>query len=222
MQLMKAQTSMKDRLDQFVRDCLESGQSKDEINRVLEEAGWNRDAIAHALESYSDVTFVVPVPAPKSEFHAKEAFQYLVSFITLYISAFSFGALLYSFIDIAFYDSSDFGVPGAGIPMSIAALIVAYPIYVYFTWRLFKEERQDYSRNMSSVGRWLTYLTLVVTASVIIGDLIALIFSFITGGVALTFVLKVLVVLLITGTIFLFYRWRLKKGEERESLSISN
>ena len=214
------QIRMKDRLEQFVGESLSAGQTREQINTVLHEAGWNQEAINHALALYSKVQFAVPVPAPKSEFHAKEAFQYLVSFITLYISAVSFGALLYAFIDIALYDPSDYGMPGAGIPMAISALIVAYPVYLYFTWRLFKEERQDFSRNISSIGRWLTYLTLAVTASVIIGDLIALIFTFLTGGLALRFLLKVLVVLLITGTIFLFYRWRLKQGEERESHSI--
>ncbi len=211
---------MKDRLEHFVSDSLAAGLTKEEVARALTEAGWNQEAVSHALALFSDVQFAVPVPAPKSEFHAKEAFQYLVSFITLYISAFSFAALLYAFIDLAFYDPGDYGMPGSGIPMAIAALMVAYPVYLYFTWRLFKEEKQDFSRNNSNVGRWLTYITLAVTASVIIGDLIALIFTFLTGGLALRFVLKVLVVLIITGTIFLFYRWRLKQGEDRETVSI--
>lgn len=213
---------MKDRLEQFVGESLTAGQTRVQISDALNKAGWNKEAIDHALSSYSQVEFTVPVPSPQAEFHAKEAFQYLVSFITLYISAFSFGALLYSFIDIAFYDSTDYGSPGAGIPMSISALLVAYPVYLYFTWNLFKEEKKNFSRSMSSVGRWLTYLTLAITASVIIGDLIALIFTFLTGGLALRFLLKVIVILLITGSIFLFYRWRLKQGEDREITSPEN
>ena len=211
---------MKDRLEQFVYNCLSSGQSREQISHVLSEAGWNEESIIHALQCYSETVFPFPVPAPKTEFHAKEAFQYLVSFITLYISAFSVGGLLYSFIDITFYDASDYAAPGAGIPMAISSLIVAYPVYMYFTWRLFREEQKDFSRNISNVGKYLTYLTLVITASVIIGYLIALIFVFLTGGLAVTFILKVLVILLIAGTIFLFYRWRLKKGEDRESFTV--
>jgi hypothetical protein len=59
----------------------------------------------------------------------------------------------------------------------------------------------------------LTYITLFVAAGVLIGDLISLVFNFLGGELTVRFVLKVLTVGVIAGTIFGHYLWDLRKEE---------
>ena len=75
---------------------------------------------------------------------------------------------------------------------------------------------QDPERRQSLVRKWLTYLTLVVVAGVLIGDSISLLFNVLGGETTWRFFLKSLVVFLIGGAILGFYLAGLQK-EEKES-----
>jgi hypothetical protein len=74
---------------------------------------------------------------------------------------------------------------------------------------------RDPEKRSSKIRKWLTYLTLFVTAGVIIGDLIALIFNLLGGEITTRFALKSLVILGIAGLIFGYYLWDLKKEEKQ-------
>ena len=92
-------------LNQFIRDALSKGISKPEIEAKLLEAGWPDDEIQEALSAWADTEFRVPVPRPKPYLSAREAFTYLVLFTLLYASAWSFGELLFQFVNKAFPDA---------------------------------------------------------------------------------------------------------------------
>src|SRR3989344_5692828 len=77
----------------FVKEALERGQSRDQIKGVLEQAGWKPDEVSNALQAYAEVSFPIPVPRSKPYMNAREAFLYLLLFLTLYWSSFSFGQL---------------------------------------------------------------------------------------------------------------------------------
>lgn len=207
-------------LQSFIRASLEKGIKRDQIRSVLLGAGWQEDEIAKALSLFADVDFPVPVPRPRPYLDAKEAFLYLVSFITLYISAFSFGALVFSFIDLWFPDAARYGyydVSRSGLRMSISSLIVAFPLYVWITLRLRKARIQDPERRESKVRKWLVYLTLVIASSIIIGDLISILFNLLGGELTIRFLFKALTVLLITSAIFGYHLSDFRK-EEKEIL----
>jgi len=91
-------------LTDFVKVSLQSGATKGEIKTALIEAGWSGDQIADALATFSDVNFVVPIPKPKAQLSARDAFFYLVTFVTLYVSAFHLGSLLFDFVNLALPD----------------------------------------------------------------------------------------------------------------------
>ena len=57
----------------------------------------------------------------------------------------------------------------------------------------------------SGVRRWLTYLTLFVTACTITGDLITLLFYFLDGELSVRFLLKVVAILVLCGVPFAYY-----------------
>jgi len=198
----------------FVKESLTKGQSRASIQEALLLGGWQEQEIAKALNSFADVDFPVPVPKKRPYLVAREAFLYLVSFITLYITAFSFGALVFSFIDIWFPDPLRFG--GGVSRTAIASLIVAFPIFLVLTRALRKGAAQDPERKDSRVKKWLTYLTLVIAAGILIGDLITVLSSLLGGELTMRFFLKAFVVFVVAGSIFGYYLSDLQK-EEKES-----
>ncbi len=200
----------------FIKEALAKGQSKEKITEALSAAGWREDEVRAALNTYADVNFPVPVPRRRPYLSAREAFIYLVLFTCLYLSSWSFGALLFEFIGRAFpdplvqYGSYD----QSGVRMSVSMLIVAFPIYLWLSRLTLGEIRRDPDKKTSKIRKWLTYLTLFVAAGFIIGSLIALLFNLLGGEMTVRFFLKVLTVLLIAGMIFGYYLWDLRSDEK--------
>ena len=209
---------MSTELHLFVRQALEQGQGRAEIKSVLLQAGWQEEEVKKALSAFAEVQFPVPVPRPKPYLQAREAFLYLISFITLYITAFSFGYLIFAFIDKAFPDPLSIGgrFYSGGLRTAISSIIIAFPLYLFLMWRLAKAVALDPERRKSMVRKWLTYLTLVIAAAIIIGDLIALLSNVLGGERSIRFSLKAFTILTITGSIFGYYLWSLQQEEKEK------
>jgi len=205
---------MNNELHSFVKESLAQQKSRASIKEALLSAGWQDQEITKALSSFAEVDFPIPVPKKKPYLAAREAFLYLVSFITLYITAISFGALVFSFVDLWFPDPLRFG--GGVSRTAIASLIVAFPIFLVITRALQKGAIQDPERKDSRIKKWLTYLTLVIAAGVLIGDLITVLSSLLGGELTMRFFLKAFIVFGIAGSIFGYYLSDLQK-EEKES-----
>lgn len=206
-------------LSQFVRESLAQGLKRSDIQNALKKAGWQEDEVKNALAGYADVAFPIPVPKRKPYMSAREAFMYLVLFLTLYISAISLGTLLFQFIARAYPDVvTPYAYDGTrdAIRWSTSSLVIAYPIFLWVSSLLAKAISRDPDKRGSKVRKWLTYITLFITAGVIIGDLITLVFNVLGGELTTRFILKVLVVGGIAGVIFGYYLWDLRK-EEKES-----
>lgn len=199
----------------FVKDALAKGLPRDQIKNALAKAGWPTEDVSAALGAFADVDFPVPVPKRRPYLSAREAFIYLVLFTTLYISAFNFGSLLFNVVNHFLPDALVYSeqVNVSAIRMAVASLIIAFPVFFWLTWLTRKEIQRDPEKKNSKIRKWLTYLTLFIAAGVIIGDLIALIFNLLNGELTLRFMLKVLIILLISGLVFGYYLWDLKKEE---------
>jgi len=207
---------MNEDLKQFIKSALTEKIPRPEIKQALAQAGWPEEEVASALSAYAEVDFPIPVPRQRPYLSAREAFIYLLLFLCLYWSAWSFGTLLFDFINhwipdklMQYYQTDIFGVR-----RSVASLIVAFPVYFWLTMLTAKWIRRDPEKKASKIRKWLTYLTLFVAAGVIIGDLITLIYNLLAGELTLRFILKVLAVLLIAGLIFGYYLWDLRKEEK--------
>lgn len=205
-------------LNTFVKEALAHKISKPQIRETLLKANWQDDEIKAALEAFADVEFPIPVPRRKPYLSAREAFVYLVLFVCLYISAGSFGTLVFNFIGrwvpdaLEPYDSSL-----TGVRMAVSSLIIAFPIYLWLSSMTLKMTRRDPEKKNSKIRKWLTYVTLFVAAGFIIGDLITLLFNLLGGELTVRFALKVITVLVIAGLIFGYYLWDLRK-EEKEAV----
>ena len=200
-----------DELQSFVKEALTRGLTRPEVEAVLLSAGWEREQVQASLRSYADVPFPIPVPRPAPYLSAREAFLYLLLFATLYLSAFHLGQLLFQFINLAIPDPAS-PIYAAGptesrrlIRWAVSTLIVAFPVFLYLSQLTGRELRSDPAKRASKVRRWLTYLTLFAAATVVIGDLIALLNDLLAGELTLRFGLKVLVVAVIAGGVFAYY-----------------
>lgn len=204
----------------FIRDALAGGASKSDISAALKKEGWPDDEVRSALALFGEGMVVGrPVPRRKPYTSAKEGFLYLLMFVTLYISAFNFGSLLFEFINMAFPDPlQGYYDPSSAVRFAVSSLIVAFPLYFWLTTSTRKAIAKDPSKQASKVRKWLTYFTLFVAASVIIGDLIALIMNLLGGELTMRFGLKVGVILLIAGLIFGYYRWDLGRDENEKTV----
>lgn len=139
---------------------------------------------------------------------------YLLSFLALPVWTFSLGSLMFQFIERVFPDPLQYGGDFFffGMRNSIAALLVAFPLYLFLMWHLWKGGKVHVEQLQSLVRKWFTYIVLVVVAGVILGDLIALLTSFLGGELALRFSLKALSILIISSSIFGYYLFELKRS----------
>jgi hypothetical protein len=201
----------------FVRSALRRDLSREQIRAALAQAGWPSDEIDKALRAYAEVDFPIPVPRPRPYVSARDAFIYLVIFATLAITAIHFGSLLFELIDKALPDALDEpheGYSVNAVRQAIAALVVAFPIYVFLSYRVNAAIRRDPTKRSSRIRKWLTYLTLFIASAVLVGDLSTVIYSLLAGELTTRFILKALTVVLIAGAIFGYYLWDLRDDAE--------
>ena len=208
-----------DALQQFVKEALAGGHSREAVERALLEAGWEREQVRAGLAGFAESAFPIPVPRPVPYLSAREAFLYLLMFTALYLSAFHFGQLLFQFIAIALPDPAASGYERdllqtrELIRWSVATLIVAFPLFLYLARLTGREVQADPAKRASKVRRWLTYLTLFIAATVVMGDLIVLLKDLLGGELTLRFMLKALVVGGIAGTLFGYYLGDIRRAD---------
>ena len=204
-------------LESFIKESLQSGRKKEEIAKVLEDAGWPEAQIGSALDAFADGTFPVPVPKPRPSLSARDAFLYLVMFSALYYGAWSLGDLLFDFIDRAFPDPAHGTYYGTWDSQrwSTAAIIIAFPVFFFMAWHIGEQIKHNPFKRLSPARRWLTYMTIFIATAALLGDITTLIYNLLGGDLTIRFLLKVLVVAVIAGSAFTYYLLDLRK-EERE------
>ncbi len=201
-------------LEAFVREALAQGQSRPAIRQALAAAGWSAEQTDGVLDGYAEVDFPVPVPKPRASVSAREAFQYLLLFATLYISAWHLGSLLFDIINRWFPDAAAGSEFRNGMRLSVAALVIAFPVFLFSARRIAREVARHPIKRLSPVRRWLTYLTLFIAAGVLIGDMTTLVYNVLGGEATPRFLAKVGVVAVIAGAIFHYYMQDLRREEE--------
>ncbi len=150
----------------------------------------------------------------------RDVFFYLLMIVTLYIAVIAFITLLINFVNFSFPSVTDFDYlatyAGGAILNSMAAVIVAWPIYVLMAWLIGRDIKKEPAKRDLRVRKWLLYLTLFIAAITIIIDLVTVTYNFLSGEFTIKFFLKVLSVLLVTGGVFGYYLWELRRkvGEQ--------
>ena len=139
---------------------------------------------------------------------AKNFALYFITFALLYTVAINFGAAIFYLINkiiplVGAYDNGYYSA--SALRFNLAYMIIGGPIFLFLAARVRKEAARDEVVRFSGIRRWLTYITLIVTALVVICDLIALVNNLLSGETTLRFILKAITVLLIAASIFFYY-----------------
>ncbi len=148
----------------------------------------------------------------------KDFFLNLLSTVALYMASASFIVLIFQYINIFFQDtldSNDYSNPLQSaynaIRFAVSSLVVAFPVYVASLWYMNKEYINNPEKRNVRIRKWLIYFTLFAAAVIIMGDLIALINTFLNGELTTRFILKVITFLVVVGSIFGYYFHDLRK-----------
>jgi|SRR3989344_6499994 len=147
----------------------------------------------------------------------KDIFLHLLVIITLYASSISFLILIFKYIEVLFPDKLEgggyyyFTNAYSTIRFAISTLIVVFPVFILSSRYLNKSYDRNPAERNFRVRKWLIYFTLFVTAVIIIGDLVALINNLLGGELTTRFILKVLTVFFVAGSIFGYYLADVKK-----------
>lgn len=145
---------------------------------------------------------------------ARDTFLYLMALISLAASAISLGSLLFQIVNHYFPDAAIYYYGGfeGSMRYAIATLIVMFPVFLGVSRFIKRDLISNPEKGDMRVRRWLLYFTVFVASLVIIGDLIAVIFSFLDGELTIRFALKALIILGIASATFSYYlrelRWK--------------
>ncbi len=155
---------------------------------------------------------------------AKDVFSHLLAIVTLYMGVISFIALHFQYINVKFPDVLGFYYAAALdiIRMSMSVLMIAWPVFIFISWMIYKDLRSTPAKTGMGIRKWLLYLTLFIASITIMVDLITLINYFLNGEITTRFVLKVAVVLIVAAAVFGYYLWDLRRDIGAKTLWARN
>jgi hypothetical protein len=206
-------------LETFVRDAIARGTPREKIASTLTGAGWSNAQVQRALAAWAESDFPVPVPRPRASLSAREAFFYLLMFAALYLAAWHLCSLTFELLNRAMPDPTDDALAlrqlmsDQSMRWSTASLLIAFPVFLWMARLVARAVVRDPIARLSPVRRWLTYLTLFLAAIALIGDTITLVYNLLGGEITVRFLLKVLVIGVVSGSIFTYYLADLRRGE---------
>jgi hypothetical protein len=135
----------------------------------------------------------------------KDFFLYLGATIALYASAVALINLAFETINRALPDTLAGYYSANSIVWPISMLIVLVPVFYVLEWLITRDIAKISEKKDMWIRKWRIYLTLFLTGATIVGDLITLINTFLNGEITSRFILKVLIVMVISAIIFAYY-----------------
>ncbi|SFJ84347.1 DUF5671 domain-containing protein [Celeribacter neptunius] len=204
-----------EQLAQFTREALIEGQSRAEIASALRTAGWAETEVHDALSAWAETDHIPPVPRPRPYVSAKEAFFYALMFVALGMTAWNIVDLGVDLINRWIPETEGLrpGYSTSSMRWSIAALIVFFPLFLLMQRSETRALTRDPSRKRSAVRKWFGYIALFFSAITLLGDLLGAIYALLSGDLTLQFILKLLLVAAVSGTIFGYFQIAMKDAE---------
>lgn len=147
----------------------------------------------------------------------KDIFLNLGIIVSLYTIVYNLINLLFTVINKAYPQINNYGgyyySQTYSISWPVAALIVFFPIFIILSWILGKEFAVNPEKKNLGVHKGLIYITLFLAGIAFAGDLVTIIYYYIDGQELTTaFLLKALVVLVISGLIFYYYITEIRRA----------
>jgi hypothetical protein len=203
---------------------MRAGIPQESLVGILTARGWPEKDVYDALAEHYQLLTGIEIPRRGgSGASAREAFFYLLIFSTLATWTIGFGCLAFALIDRWLADPLFNGYQQSldtyVITSSLAALIVAFPLYLLISRTVLREAAAHPEKLESSIRKWLTYMALVIAASVFMGDLITALAYLLRGELTSRFLAKSFVVLLLSGGVFSYYFGGLRKTDVASAIN---
>lgn len=194
-------------LQKFLEAAKSQGAGNEELVGLLRGRGWPEDEARRALADQYEQQSGLRIPEYKKSGSAKDAFLYLLSFATLTIWVLALGSVMFLCIDRWIKDPLIQNYYGGFYQManSLASIIIAFPFYLLVMRYIGGEIERHPEKRESSVRKWLTYIALLITAGIAVGDLIVFLTAVLRGQLTANFSAKTAVVLALAGGIFWYY-----------------
>ncbi len=140
----------------------------------------------------------------------KDVFLHLLMLVMLYLGVIGLITLVFAYVDYSFPDPLGYYY-GSGLLSDVrwqsSMLMVSFPLLLVLSHFIQADFRKNPKKHELRFNKWLTYLTLFVTAITIVIDLMTLVNRFYGGELTTSFLLKVFWVLLVAGSVFGYYIW---------------
>ncbi|OHA99875.1 MAG: hypothetical protein A3H52_02645 [Candidatus Zambryskibacteria bacterium RIFCSPLOWO2_02_FULL_39_26] len=136
----------------------------------------------------------------------KDFFLDVAATVALYTLVISLLNLLFTVINRAYPKIGNsyqyFGSQSISWPVAI--LVILFPIFIYLMWYIGRNMNEE--RKNSGIHKFLTYLTVFIAGAVVAGDLVTVLYYFIDGQeLTAGFLLKVLAIIVVVGSVFMYY-----------------
>lgn len=198
----------------FIDSAKKHGMADDFAVALLRKNGWSDKRIYQAFSTYYAGTLGAAVPkAGGSTEGARDAFLYLINFISLAFWSIALGKIFYVLIAHwlpdpvrTSYEGYGYGTLLQQLSWPIAATIVGLIIFAFAHAAIARELHRRRELYDSGVRRWLTYIALVICVVVVALDAMWFVQSLLLGQLTARFLLDTLVLLVIGGGIFAYYQ----------------
>ena len=197
-------------LTEFVRAAKAHGIADEVIVSVLRQNGWSERRVYGALTAFYSGTLGMSIPVRRQGAeNARDAFYYLLNFITLGFWTVALGRIFYILIAHGFPDPTQVEPYARSLrddlSWHVASVIVAFPIFLFVHNLIQGELRKRPDLYDSGIRKWLTYLALVIAAIIVLTDAVWFIQALISGELTTRFLLDSLVLLVLGGGVFVYY-----------------
>ncbi|MBU6427121.1 hypothetical protein KGQ27_02680 [Patescibacteria group bacterium] len=135
----------------------------------------------------------------------KDFFLHLGATVALFVSAGALLNLYFSVINYFMPDRLTGYFYASSVVWPISMLIVLVPVLYVLEWNIARDISKTPDKREVWIRKWRIYLTLFLAGALIIGDLIALINTYLNGEISARFISKIIAVLLIAAIIFAYY-----------------
>ena len=138
----------------------------------------------------------------------RDVFLYLLMMFVLASSATALGTILFQLINL--WVPGDVGYNYIGsisgtIRFAVSSLVIMFPVLFWVVHFLKRDIAQQPFKQELKIRKWLLYFALFIAGLTVIGDLVTLVYTFMQGDLTLRFILKVIVVLWLAGSVFYYY-----------------
>ena len=146
----------------------------------------------------------------------KDFFLHVGVMITLYVSSISLITLLFQVLNIVYPDPLSYYVDpySTGIRWAVASIVIVFPLFLLLSWLIGRTYVSSPDKRNLGIRKWLIFLTLFVAGIAIVTDLVVLVNSFLGGELSSRFVFKVLVIFVVSGLVFGYYLWDLRRTNQ--------